>query len=87
MMNIHQVVENGRHLETKIEEQEKKIEEQEKKIEEQETKIENLERKFGETNVVLYQLLGLLFNQSEKNNNLQHQSNGDQYRQLLEKNI
>ena len=40
MMNIHQVVENGRHLEGLIEAQAKILEEQAKKIEELERKLE-----------------------------------------------
>lgn len=40
MMNIHQVVENGRYLENLIQEQAKKIEEQAKKIEELERKMD-----------------------------------------------
>jgi len=58
MMNIHQVVENGRHLEKIIEEQSKKI--------------EHLERKLDATNNVVYQLLGGLFNKSEQHNILQY---------------
>ena len=47
MMNIHQVVENGRHLEGLVEAQAKKIEE--------------LERKLEGTHQVVYQLIGGLF--------------------------
>ena len=58
MMNIHQVVENGRHLEKIVEDQSKKI--------------EDLERKLDATNNVVYQLLGGLFNKSEQHNILQY---------------
>jgi hypothetical protein len=47
MMNIHQVVENGRHLE--------------KLVEEQADKIKELERKLEVTHDVVYQLVGGLF--------------------------
>lgn len=47
MMNIHQVVENGRHLENIVREQDKKIRE--------------LEEKLDNTHQVLYQLVGGLF--------------------------
>ena len=47
MMNIHQVVENGRHLENIVREQDKKIRE--------------LEEKLENTHQVLYQLVGGLF--------------------------
>ena len=59
MMNIHQVVENGRHLEGLIEVQAKKIEEQAKKMEEMERKLE------GAHNTV-YQLVGGLFCQEDQ---------------------
>jgi hypothetical protein len=52
MMNIHQVVENGRHLENLVQEQAKKIEE--------------LEKKLSGVNECLYQLLGGLFNQQDQ---------------------
>jgi hypothetical protein len=42
MMNIHQIVENGRYLEAFIEEQSKIIQEQGKKIEKLEKKLDNL---------------------------------------------
>ena len=47
LMNIHQVVENGRHLENMVQEQAKKIEE--------------LERKLNGMQEVVYQLVGGLF--------------------------
>jgi hypothetical protein len=59
MMNIHQVVENGRHLENLIEEQAKTIEDQSYKIEELSKKLDNVTQ-------VVYQLLGGLFNQSSQ---------------------
>lgn len=59
MMNIHQVVENGRHLEGLIEAQSKTIEEQSNQIKE-------LERKLEGTHIVVYQLLGGLFHQEEQ---------------------
>lgn len=60
MMNIHQVVENGRHLEGLIEAQAKTIQEQAEKI-------EALERKLEGTHQVVYQLLGGLFHQRDQN--------------------
>jgi hypothetical protein len=56
LMNIHQVVENGRHLERLVLEQAKKIEEQSEMINQLSEKL------YGVHNVV-YQLLGGLFNQ------------------------
>jgi len=56
MMNIHQVVENGRHLEELIEAQAMKIEE--------------LERKLERTNNVVYQLIGSLFHDIKQKGNL-----------------
>ena len=55
MMNIHQVVENGRHLEGLIEAQAKTIQEQV-------DKIEALERKLEGTHNVVYQLIRVLKN-------------------------
>ena len=52
MMNIHQVVENGRHLENIVREQDKKIRE--------------LEEKLENTHEVVYQLIGGLFNHCEQ---------------------
>ena len=60
MMNIHQVVENGRHLEGLIEAQAKTIQEQA-------DRIEALERKLEGTHNVVYQLLGGLFHQQRQN--------------------
>ena len=66
MMNLHQVVESGRHLENLIEEQSKKIEEQAKKIEDLEEKMEGMHE-------VLYQLLGGLYNQKTQAGSLNSQ--------------
>ena len=55
-MNIHQVVENCRHLEKLVQEQAKTIEQQEKTIEQLSEKIDGVHD-------VVYQLLGGLFNQ------------------------
>lgn len=55
LMNIHQVVENGRHLEGLIEAQAKTIQEQAEKI-------EALERKLESTDAVVGQLISGLFN-------------------------
>jgi len=63
MMNIHQVVENGRHLEALVE---GLIEAQSKTIQEQADRIEALGRKLEGTREVVYQLLGGLFNQSDQ---------------------
>lgn len=60
MMNIHQVVENGRHLEGLIEAQAKTIQEHA-------DKIEALERKLEGTHNVVYQLIGGLFHQRDQN--------------------
>ena len=57
MMNIHQVVDNGRHLEKVIEDQAKKIKE--------------LDDKLDRTNVVVYQLLWGLFCCKEQKDILQ----------------
>ncbi len=65
MMNIHQVVENGRHLEGLIEAHAKTIQEQA-------DRIEVLERKLEGTHKVVYQLLGGLFNQSDQCGILNH---------------
>ncbi len=54
MMNIHQVVENGRHLENIIREQDKKIRELEEKLMAQHESINNIHQ-------VVYQLVGGLF--------------------------
>jgi hypothetical protein len=59
MMNIHQVVENGRYLENLIEDQAKTIEDQAYKIEELSKKLNNVTQ-------VVYQLLGGIFNQSRQ---------------------
>lgn len=58
LMNIHQVVENGRHLENLIEEQGKKIQEQQEII-------EKLSNKLGDVQKVVYQLLGGLFDETQ----------------------
>ena len=65
MMNIHQVVENGRHLENLIEEQADKLKAQEETINNLSEKLENVHQ-------VVYQLLGGLFNQETQSNSLQH---------------
>jgi len=54
MMNIHQVVENGRHLEVLIEGQAKTIQEQAEKIKTLERKVEGIQQ-------VVYQLIGGLY--------------------------
>ena len=59
MMNIHQVVENGRHLEDLIEKQNKKLEEQD-------ATIKNLEAKLDGIHTIVYQLIGGLFNQGNQ---------------------
>jgi hypothetical protein len=66
MMNIHQVVENGRHLENVILKQNNKIEEQSQKLEEQEKTIKKLESKLDGIHTVVYQLIGGLFNQGNQ---------------------
>ena len=59
MMNNSQIVENGRYLETKLEEQEAKLTEQAQTIQE-------LQKKLDGVQYVVYQLLGGLFNQSNQ---------------------
>lgn len=63
MMNIHQVVENGRHLENLIEEQANKIQEQEETIEKISHKLECVHN-------IVYQLLGGLYNQKNQSGTL-----------------
>jgi hypothetical protein len=57
MMNIHQVVENSRHLENLVEKQNEEIKNLRESIETQENKFEGLHQ-------VVYQLIGGLYNQS-----------------------
>jgi hypothetical protein len=59
MMNIHQVVENGRYLEGLIEKQNKKLEEQESTIKKLEAKLDGIHQ-------TVYQLIGGLFNQGNQ---------------------
>lgn len=67
MMNIHQLAENGRHLEGLIELQTKTIQEQAEKI-------KTLERKVEEVQEVLYQLFGGLYcQQSQQGIRILHQ--------------
>ena len=69
MMNNSQIVENGRYLETKLEEQEAKLTEQALTIQE-------LQKKLDGVQTVVYQLLGGLFNQSDQRQILEnHLSN------------
>jgi len=68
MMNIHQVVENGRHLESLIEKQNKKIEEQD-------ATIKNLEAKLDGIHQCVYQLIGGLFNQGNQRDILEEHIN------------
>lgn len=60
MMNVHQIVENGRHLEGLIESQDKTILEQSNKIDELQRKLEGIHN-------VVYQLIGGLFHQRDQN--------------------
>lgn len=64
-MNIHQVVENGRHLEGLMEEQSKVIQAQNERI-------QTLEKKLTNVTDVVYQLLGGLFDQTTQANILEH---------------
>jgi hypothetical protein len=59
MMNIHQVVENGRYLENIVLEQNKKLEQQD-------ATIKKLESKLNGIHTVVYQLIGGLFNQGNQ---------------------
>ena len=59
MMNIHQIVENGRHLENLIEEQAEKLKAQEEII-------SNLSKKLDNVTQSVYQILGGIFNQSSQ---------------------
>ena len=63
LMNIHQVVENGRHLENLIEEQAEKLKAQEETIKNLSEKLENVHQ-------VVYQLIGGLFNQKNQSGTL-----------------
>lgn len=65
MMNIHQVVENGRHLENIIYEQNKKIRELEEKLRAQHQSINNIHQ-------VVYQLVGGLFCHENQGNILNY---------------
>ena len=71
MMNIHQVVESGRHVEKLIAEQSQKLEEQSKKLKKQAKKIEDFEEKMEGLHEVIYQLLGGLFNQETQSGSLE----------------
>lgn len=68
MMNIHQVVENGRHLESLIEKQNKKLEEQDATIKKLESKLDGI-------HAVVYQLIGGLFNQGNQREQLEQHIN------------
>jgi hypothetical protein len=68
MMNIHQVVENGRHLEGLVEKQNKKLEEQD-------ATIKKLEAKLDGIHAVVYQLIGGLFNQGNQREELEQHIN------------
>lgn len=68
MMNIHQVVENGRHLESLIEKQSQKIEEQDATIKKLESKLDGI-------HTVVYQLIGGLFNQGNQREHLEQHIN------------
>ena len=68
MMNIHQVVENGRHLEGLIEKQNKKLEEQDATIKKLESKLDGI-------HAVVYQLIGGLFNQGNQREELEQHIN------------
>jgi hypothetical protein len=54
MMNIHQVVDNCRYLETQVEEQADKIQNQDKIIQEQHTKLQEMERTINNIMVAIY---------------------------------
>jgi len=56
LMNIHQVVENGRHLENLIEQQNEKIREQQATIQNLTSEVEGIKN-------IIYQLVGGLFNE------------------------
>lgn len=59
MMNIHQVVENGRYLENLVLEQKQKLKEQDATIKKLESKLDGI-------HTVVYQLIGGLFNQGNQ---------------------
>jgi len=65
LMNIHQVVENGRHLENLVQQQAKMLEQQAKMLEQQAEKLKAVED-------VVYYLLGGLFNQRTQEETLDH---------------
>jgi hypothetical protein len=68
MMNIHQVVENGRHLENLIEKQSKMLEEQDATIKKLEAKLDGVHQS-------VYQLIGGLFNQGNQREQLEQHIN------------
>ena len=68
MMNIHQVVENGRYLE-------KLVEKQSQKLEEQDAIIKRLEAKLDGVHQSVYQLIGGLFNQGNQRDILEEHIN------------
>lgn len=68
MMNIHQVVENGRYLE-------KLVEKQSQKLEEQDATIKRLEAKLDGVHQSVYQLIGGLFNQGNQRDILEEHIN------------
>ena len=65
LMNIHQVVENGRHLENLVQQQAKMLEQQTKMLEQQTEKLKGVED-------VVYYLLGGLFNQRTQEETLDY---------------
>ena len=63
LMNIHQVVENGRHLENLIQEQANMLKEQANMLKEQAKTITNLSNKLEGVHQVVYSIIGGIFNQ------------------------
>lgn len=71
LMNNHQIVENSRWLQSMVFRQAKQMEEQTAKINEQSETIQRLEKKVEAIHLVLYQLIGGLYNQRTQDDTLE----------------
>jgi uncharacterized coiled-coil protein SlyX len=75
MMNVHQIVENCRFLEEKIEEQQEKISKQDEKIKEQQERISKQDVKIELIKGEVLQLLGGLYNHNTQGGTLDYHVN------------